>query len=283
MVLTTPSRPVIVGIDGSKHAVRAAIWASDEASGRDTTLHLVYVIEPDVDDLDAEFDDARLALDEVRSAIESTGRPIEMTSEILRGDPPAMLIEASRSAQLVCVGAIGMHDSAPDRRGATGAMIAESAFCPVIMVRRRGGHRPPPGDRWVVAVLDQSPVSRGVLQTALDEASRREAPVLALISWPARTFGSHHTEDDLRAELDRHLRGADRDETHVQVCAASTPANLVHLLARTPDIDQVVILGKSNPELMNELVGPQGRSQLRKTNCSVMTFRNEQDTALAAS
>jgi nucleotide-binding universal stress UspA family protein len=121
------------------------------------------------------------------------------------------------------------------------------------------------------------------MQTALDEASRREAPVLALISWPARSFGSHHTEDDLRVELDRHLQDAGRKDSDVQVCAASTPANLTHLLAQTTDIDQLVIVGKNNPELISELVGPQARAQLRRTNCSVMIFRGDQEAVLAAS
>ncbi|CAN5791503.1 hypothetical protein BH09ACT7_BH09ACT7_38940 [soil metagenome] len=135
----------------------------------------------------------------------------------------------------------------------------------------------------MVAVLDKSPVSTGVMRTALDEAMRRDASVLALMSWPESDYGAIHTDDELRAELDRYLEDSDRSAPDVGICAASVPENLTDLLAQTADLDQLVIVGRSNPELIAELFGPQARSRLRKTNCSVMLFREEQHSALAAS
>ena len=41
------SRPIVVGIDGSKAAIRAALWAVDEAVSRDVPLRLVYAILQD--------------------------------------------------------------------------------------------------------------------------------------------------------------------------------------------------------------------------------------------
>ena len=35
------ARPIVVGIDGSKHAIRAAVWAVDEAVSRDAQLLLI--------------------------------------------------------------------------------------------------------------------------------------------------------------------------------------------------------------------------------------------------
>jgi hypothetical protein len=46
--------PIVVGIDGSKHAIGAAIWATDEAVSRGAQLLLVCVIDPDSQDLDRE-------------------------------------------------------------------------------------------------------------------------------------------------------------------------------------------------------------------------------------
>ena len=37
---------VVVGIDGSRSAVDAALWAVDEAVSRDIPLRLVYAIDP---------------------------------------------------------------------------------------------------------------------------------------------------------------------------------------------------------------------------------------------
>jgi nucleotide-binding universal stress UspA family protein len=39
------SRPVVVGVDGSKAAVRAAVWAADEAVDTDSTLLLLHVVD----------------------------------------------------------------------------------------------------------------------------------------------------------------------------------------------------------------------------------------------
>ena len=42
----SPSPSVVVGIDGSRSAVNAALWAVDEAVGRDIPLRLIYAIDP---------------------------------------------------------------------------------------------------------------------------------------------------------------------------------------------------------------------------------------------
>jgi nucleotide-binding universal stress UspA family protein len=94
--------PVVVGIDGSKHAMKAAIWAIDEAIARDTHLRLVHVIDSDRRDLDREYAYARRALHRARSAVEATGWEVKLESEIVTGDPVGELVKASRSAELVC-------------------------------------------------------------------------------------------------------------------------------------------------------------------------------------
>ena len=37
---------VVVGVDGSKAAINAALWAIDEAISRDVPLRLIHVVEP---------------------------------------------------------------------------------------------------------------------------------------------------------------------------------------------------------------------------------------------
>ena len=44
-----PSPPaVVVGIDGSRPGIDAALWAVDEAVSRDIPLRLVYAIDPEI-------------------------------------------------------------------------------------------------------------------------------------------------------------------------------------------------------------------------------------------
>lgn len=103
---------VVVGIDGSRTATRAAVWAVDEAVSRDVPLRLVYVIDPvglcgaDADHI--QFASARAALHEAHGAVEATGEPVKIETEIVVGKPVAKLIVESRSAAMLCVGSIGI-------------------------------------------------------------------------------------------------------------------------------------------------------------------------------
>lgn len=279
MINPMTSRQIVVGVDGSKHALRAAIWARDECLHGSATLRLLYVIASEADDLEVKLDAARLTLQAAFAAVEAIGEPVRIESEIARGDSAAALIEASRSAQMVCLGARGMHDSAPGRRGGTAAAVSESAFCPVVVIRDRHPHRRHLSGRRVVAVLDDSPVSREVWRTALSAARRRHAPILALTCWPARTSRRHAAKHGLglREEVDGHLEETRAGAVGVEVSVLPLPPDVTEFLRQTSGVDQLVIVGKNNPFLIAELVGPQGRSRLRKTNCSVMVFREQQD------
>ena len=134
--------PIVVGIDGSKHAIRAAVWAVDEAVSRDAQLLLVCVIDPDSRDLDREYAFARNALHKAWTAAEAAGKPVKLESNVLEGDPVTELVELSRSAEMVCVGSRGTNDSAHHDRGSTAAALAQAAFSPVAIVRRRHTHKP---------------------------------------------------------------------------------------------------------------------------------------------
>ena len=114
-LLSAPS--VVVGIDGSRAATDAALWAIDEAVSRDIPLRLVYVIDP-VDLAAAEsdcsqFPCARAALYDAQRSVEATGEAVKIETEILSGKPLAKLARESRSAVMVCVGSIGTDSDSP--------------------------------------------------------------------------------------------------------------------------------------------------------------------------
>ena len=140
--------PIVVGIDGSKHAVRAAVWAVDEAVSRDAQLLLVCVIDPDSRDLDREYALARHALHKAWTAAEAAGKPVKLESNVLEGAPVTELVGLSRSAEMVCVGSRGTNDSAHHDRGSTAAALAQAAFAPVAIVQRRHTHKPTAAGRW---------------------------------------------------------------------------------------------------------------------------------------
>lgn len=269
------SLPIVVGIDGSKHAVRAAMWAVDEAVSKDTQLILACVIDADSRDLDREYAYARHVLHKAWVAVEGTGQPVKLESTVLEGDPVTQLVEASRAAQMICVGSRGTNNSPDHQRGSTAAELARAAFSPVAIVRRRHTHQPIPAGRWIVAALDESPASHTVLKTAMVEAVLRDAPVMALTPWPptGATASESKDEEGLRAKLDRYLDETHEDAADVQVCVLAMPDHISNLLAQSADIDQLVIVDASNPDRVAELVGPEARKLLRHTNCSLLVLR----------
>jgi nucleotide-binding universal stress UspA family protein len=278
---SSPSSPVIVGIDGSTAALRAALWAVDEAVSRDTPLRLVHVVPAIGHDLDEALADARDVLHKAWTEVEATGKPVKIESDIVHGDPGQALIEASRAAQLVCVGSKGTHDSPRRRRASTAATLARGAASPVAVVRRRHTHKSSPFHKWIIAMLDQSPESHSVLKTAVDEGLLRHAPVLAL------TFSSASTRDNddttrtggRRATLARYLKDAQEKDADIQVCALPMSDSILNLLEQSHTIDQLVIVGSSRPEFVDELLSSPVRKVLRKSNCSLLFTGNRAEAA----
>ena len=136
------------------------LWAVDEAVSRDIPLRLVYAIDPqtlpgtDPHDGARELAAAEVAVRYAFTAVESTDKPVKIEVEILQDRPTRALLEASRWAALLCVGAMGLKHCAQGRIGSTAAALASSARCPVAVVR---GHDPLRAEQqWVVAEVDES-------------------------------------------------------------------------------------------------------------------------------
>jgi nucleotide-binding universal stress UspA family protein len=278
----TPA-PVMVGIDGSKPSLRAAVWAIDEAIARDTVLRLVYVVNPvRGEDLDDAMADARHALHHAWETVADTGKPVKLESEILRGEPAEELVHASQRAGLLCVGRRGAKDSGSHERGTTARAVARRAHCSTAVVRRRGASLRPRSHRWIIAVLDESAESHAVLETAIEEASTHEAPVLALTSWSTTTMpreGRKVADRSMREQLHRHLERAWRDPGALQMCALPMPHDLLHLLKQTGGIEQMVIVGERQQQLIEELTSRRGHAALHKSSCSLLIVRSAQAIA----
>ena len=270
----TARLPVIVGIDGSKHAVHAALWAVDEAVHRDVPILLVCVVNPQADDLEREYVHARHALHEAWAAAEATGEPVKLESTILQGDTVEQLREASRLGQLICVGSRGEDDSPHGERGSTAAALAQDASTSVAIVRRRHPHKPLTDPLWIVAAVDESPGGSAVLQTAINEATLRKAPVLALTRWPSAVAPDDDVKRDVRARLAEYLAEArEDDDADVQIHALPISDHIAGVLAQSANIDQLVIVDANDAALTAEAVGHEARKALRHTNCSVLVHR----------
>src|SRR5690349_86892 len=187
----SPARAVVVGIDGSRCAVDTALWAVDEAVSRDIPLRLVYAIDParagmDPQDAARGLARAEVAVRQAFTAVESTDKPVKIEVEIVQDEPTRALRRVSRRAAMACVGSVGLRSG---RVGSTASALAASAHCPVAVI---AGYDPLHSERqWVVAEVDDSAGSDGVLLRALEEAQLRHAPLRVLTTWQSR-FGDVH-------------------------------------------------------------------------------------------
>jgi nucleotide-binding universal stress UspA family protein len=263
--------PVIVGIDGSTASVRAALWAADEATARDTTLHLLCVVDPKrVEDLDDALTAAHHAIHRAWETIVDSGKHVKLESEILQGNPVLELADAARRCALLCVGHKGAKDSAPMPRGSTANTLARIAPSSVAVVRRQHTHRALALHRWIVAVLDESAASHAVLQTALDEAALREAPVLALTTWSTTHVLETGATSDVRSSMDRYLNDSHDDPADLQVCALPLPDDLATMLEQSASVEQLFVVGSNRHDLVDQLTDDRARKALRGTNCSIL-------------
>ncbi|MFZ1162824.1 universal stress protein [Mycobacterium sp.] len=185
MIADRGARPVVVGIDGSKAAVRAAVWGAAEALQRDIALKLLYVIDshrsvtPGV--VKAQHLVAGAALRDANAAVEAMQRPIKIELDTICGDPGTVLIEESRSAALLCVGAPKANPNGPFDSLATD--MAAHARCTVAVVPAIDASAE--GTGWVATLLEPSTIDYDVLQQAMEEAELRRLPLHAVMATPA--------------------------------------------------------------------------------------------------
>jgi nucleotide-binding universal stress UspA family protein len=271
---------VVVGIDGSRTALQAAIWAVDEAVSRDIPLRLVYAIDPDLatgSDTQAAARDlatAEIAVRQAFTAVESTDKPVKIEVEILQARPVRALKEASRWAAMLCVGSMGLKHSGQGRIGSTAAALATCAHCPVAIVH---GHPPLPADgSWVVAELSESPTSDGALRRALEEARLRQAPLRVLTTWRSRYTDIHDNRAVAegnrlaKARLDRRLDEWRTRYPDLDVEAVAVHGNFLNYVRANAESIQLLVIAHDRAHGIAELLGPPGCSALRDGNCSVL-------------
>jgi len=260
---------IVVGIDGSRTAVRAALWAIDEAISRDVPLHLVAVANSPAARADAE-----LAVRAATAAVEATGRPVDLDSRVLDGEPTPILLTHSGTAAMVCVGAVGRRHFDRNRLGSTtGALVAE-AHCPIAVVRGDDGSAAEPGG-WVVVELDETPDSAAVLQFGVAEARLRNAPLRVLGAWQSRytdVHDSHAVADGnrlVRSQLDRRLSQWRHQYPDLDAKPVAIHGSALNYLSKHAGEIQLVVVGAPNATGVGDLLGPMGLTTLNDTDCTL--------------
>ncbi|MGO9153654.1 universal stress protein [Mycobacterium sp.] len=284
--MNKPSTPesIVVGIDGSKAAVCAALWAIDEAVSRDIPLRLLYAIEPDdAASVRPELAARRLAIAEnaIRYAFmaaEAAGEPVKIEVEITQERAITSLIRASASAAMLCIGAVGAHHFQPGRVGSTAAVLALSARCPVAIIRGQGD-RAARRTRWVVVDAEGSADSGALLGIAVEEARLCNSPLRAITcrQTGVRDIGSATEDDDRRilANLDRRLARWTRRYPDVRVECSAVHGGVLDYLAENGQSVQLLVVSARDRENLGQVVGPTGNAVLHNADCSLLVVDHQ--------
>ncbi|WP_422739046.1 universal stress protein [Micromonospora sp. WMMD729] len=131
-----PADPVTVGVDTSQPSLVALGFAAERAAQRRVPLRVLHAWTPGPGGA-AGTPDEQAAVDEAVEPWRRTFPELDLTVELVGGNPAATLIEASRSAQLVVVGSRGRGGLAGMLLGSVSQQVIQHAGCPVAVVRER--------------------------------------------------------------------------------------------------------------------------------------------------
>lgn len=191
---TAPNHSVVAAVDGSPAADRALAWACDEAARLHRPLHVLRahaaVAEPAgtgpltsmpasaVEQLRAELNDL-LAAAVTRAHV--LAPQLEVTSQLAAEVPAKAIIEASRRAHAVVLGARGLGGFRSLLLGSVSTQVAMHGHCPVVVVKDvEDVGRPRDG---VVVGVDGAQDSQSAIGYAFEQASSRGTGLDVVHAW----------------------------------------------------------------------------------------------------
>jgi nucleotide-binding universal stress UspA family protein len=185
-------RTVVAGVDGSECGLKAVGWAAAEAARRQRPLRLVaahtwvsggIIGDPGVG-ADPETVLRQVSLGHLAvaaAAAERVAPGLDVERVEATGLAVPVLQAESTTAELVVVGDRGLGGFTGLLLGSVAVELSAHASCPVVVVREpeRGAAGPAP----VVVGVDGSPTSEAAVAFAFEEASLRQAPLVAVHVW----------------------------------------------------------------------------------------------------
>ncbi|NUT52165.1 MAG: universal stress protein [Saccharothrix sp.] len=280
------SAPIVVGVDGSASAVRAAEWAAAQAARHRLPLKLVHAYSlpthtyPEIvltgHDVRAAFEDrGRQWLDEAVAAV----RAADPGTALVVDRPAAALIAESHQARMVVVGSRGLGGFTGLLVGSVAVAVSAHGHCPVVVVRD-----PFPSDGPVVVGVDGSPASEEAVGFAFEEASLREAPLTAVIAWTDflvdSPYGSRFTVDWAQVEEEQRRVLAERlagwqekyPDVHVdRVVVRDRPVRALLDLSRNAQL--LVVGSRGHGGFTGMLLGSTSQALVQHAQCPLAVVR----------
>jgi len=269
----TAVKPVVVGIDGSRQAGHAALWAVGEAIGQGVPLRLVYVVRTDLTGpLSAEqyrtaVDAAKLALHAVRSELEA-GRPVTVETEIAEGSPAGVLLAESEDATMICVGSSGLGWLGRAMLGSTAAALAERASCPVAIIRSpKDAEQQEEHTKWVMIPVSVF-ADNELITAAVDQARLLRRPVLAVgVRHPDLGSTPYDALDGLVAQWQTKF-------PDVHIYPVSDDTGMSQFVKTHPELGGLVVIDAESADDVSSIVGGEHHGHSPHAERAVLVARN---------
>ncbi|SFK99814.1 universal stress protein [Geodermatophilus ruber] len=192
MTRSSPSRPVVVGVDGSDGARAATVFATDEARLRRTSLRLLHALSWPLKGLAAETSPDPDLRETLQAGVEVVLRATAADAADVLGadrvswsvvdeDPVTALRTASADAQVLVVGSRGVGGIL-GLLGSTANGVVADAACPVVVLPDPTSVTATPRASVVVGV-EGRPGDDAVLDFAFAEAAARGTDLVAVHAW----------------------------------------------------------------------------------------------------
>ncbi|MFE6922432.1 universal stress protein [Nocardia sp. NPDC057663] len=185
-------QPVLAAVDGSSSSYQAAAWAAVEATLHHLPLHILTSgavqtgFGPGISLGEADLEWLRVDAERVVGEAERVARAavpdqdLTITTEVSFELAAPLLIERSRSAQILVVGSRGLGAFERGLLGSVSRAAAQHAHCPVAVIHGMAAIDPVSAALPVVVGVDGSANSMPAVELAFDEASRRKVELVAL-------------------------------------------------------------------------------------------------------
>lgn len=292
----TADRSIVAGVGGSAAAETVALWAAAEADRRHAELKLVYATDPTgavfasgytpPEDFFLSLREmAQHRLEEVQAAVEKEFPDLPVTISMHSDSPVAVLLEHSRTAALLAVGAVEATRTQRLFGATTAISVAAHADCPVAVVH--DGTARPDENAPIVVGIDGSADSEAATGLAFEEASLRRAPLIAVHGWNLYVSDAEYlrarqaiwdwdsVEEQERETLAERLAGWQEKypDVHVQrVVARERAAELLLFQAKKA---QLLLVGsRGHGGFAGRLLGSVGQKLIHRAQCPVIVARS---------
>ncbi|MFI1213726.1 universal stress protein [Streptomyces sp. NPDC020802] len=180
------TRPITVGADGTAESLAAVHWAAREAVRRALPLRVVHAGEKSDDEGRAAGVREALA----QTAREITGRHpgLQVTTDVIDGDPVEALVAAADEAETLVLGSRGHGAIVGFLLGSVGQQVIAESTRPVVLVRAEDRAESEAAGREIVVGQQGGPEdSAAALKFAFETAAVRGAAVRVVRAWSLPT------------------------------------------------------------------------------------------------